>query len=116
MPARTHSPPSPDVELLRWKGCPSWPRALADLRAAMSEAGLDAQAVRIRDVESDGEARRLGFVGSPTIRVDGRDVVPPGPDAQPALTCRLYTRRDGRPSPLPDPAAVRAALAGAARA
>ena len=59
--------------------------------------------------------RASGFVGSPTIRVDGRDVQPPG--GEPAgLTCRVYRLRDGRISPLPDRADVargaRSALEG----
>ena len=41
------------------------------------------------------EAQTLGFPGSPTIRVDGRDVDPAGAGARPALTCRIYHRRTG---------------------
>jgi hypothetical protein len=88
------------VELLFWDGCPSHPRALADLRAALAAAGLpgDVELVEVRDAD---DAARLGFPGSPTIRLDGADVVPS--DEPPALACRLYRRRDGRPSPTPDP-------------
>jgi hypothetical protein len=50
-----------------------------------------------------------GFVGSPTIRIDGRDVVDPGGQA-PALNCRVYHRRDGRVSPTPDPEDLHDAL------
>ena len=38
-----------------------------------------------------------------------------GSDAEFALTCRLYRRRDGRISPTPDPADVRQALIHAAQ-
>jgi len=41
--------------------------------------------------------------------------VPPGGDEPTGLTCRLYRRRDGRPSPTPDPADLRDALAAAIR-
>jgi hypothetical protein len=51
-------------------------------------------------------------VGSPTIRVNGRDLQPPG-DEPVGLTCRVYRLRDGRISPLPDRAEVREALSGA---
>ena len=51
-------------------------------------------------------------MGSPTIRVNGRDLQPPG-DEPVGLTCRVYRLRDGRISPLPDRAEVREALAGA---
>jgi hypothetical protein len=101
--------PVPAVELLFWEGCPSHPAALADLRAALAERGLDPDGVVVREVVSDDDARREGFVGSPTIRLDGVDVVDPG-DEPPALNCRVYRLRDGRFSPVPDPADLRAAL------
>lgn len=98
------------VELLWWEGCPSHPAALADLRAAMDELGLDPASVEVREVATEAQARGEGFPGSPTIRVDGRDVQAPDPAAPPGLTCRVYRRRDGRVSPTPDPADVRDAL------
>ncbi len=100
------------VELLYWSGCPSHPRALADLREAMGELGLDPSQVEVREVASDEQAAAEGFIGSPTIRVDGRDIQPP-PEGEPTgLTCRIYHRRDGRISPTPDPLDLRAALDG----
>jgi hypothetical protein len=104
---------APHVELLWWEGCPSHPQALADLREAMAEAGLDPQSVEVREIRTDGEAEADGFPGSPTIRVDGADVQPPEEPEPPSLTCRVYRRRDGRISPLPDPEDVREALARA---
>ena len=51
-------------------------------------------------------------MGSPTIRVDGRDIQPPR--EQPAgLTCRVYRLRDGRVSALPDRQDVRDTLVNA---
>ncbi len=76
----------------------------------MSEAGLSPDSIEVRHVDTDGEAGRLGFVGSPTIRIDGEDIAPPG-DEPTGLTCRIYRLRDGRVSPLPDPADLREALA-----
>ena len=80
----------------------------------MEGAGLDPGSVVERPVESEGEARALGFVGSPTVLVDGVDAVDPG-DRPAALTCRLYRRRDGSASPLPDTEDLREALARATR-
>jgi hypothetical protein len=100
----------PRVELLWWEGCPSHPRALADLRAAMGQLGLDPADVAVREVATDQQAAGEGFPGSPTIRVDGRDVQPPGEGEPAALTCRVYRLRDGRVSPTPDPEDVREAL------
>ena len=101
-----------DVELLFWAGCPSYPRALEELHAAMADVGLDPSSVRVREVATDEDAEREGFVGSPTIRVGGRDIQPPQ-DEPVGLTCRIYHRRDGRLSPLPDPDEVRDALRAA---
>jgi hypothetical protein len=97
------------VELLWWDGCPSYPETRADLERVLAEEGLDA-AVEMVEVESDEQARRERFPGSPTIRVDGEDVFPPD-EAEPfSLTCRVYRLRDGRPSPTPDPADLREAM------
>src|SRR5919202_6406475 len=101
------------VELLWWAGCPSHPRALDELREVMREEGLDPGAIELVEVESDEQARRERFPGSPTIRVDGRDVVEPGDGEPLTLTCRVYRTPDGRFSPLPDPDDVRAALRAA---
>jgi hypothetical protein len=106
--------PAPRIELLWWEGCPSHPRALADLRDVLDDLGLDPEAVDVRHVGTDAEAAEERFVGSPTIRVDGRDVQPPR-DEPVGLTCRVYRLRDGRVSPTPDPADVRDAIVQATR-
>ncbi len=84
------------------------------LREAVAEAGLEPGSVEVREIDTEAAAAREGFVGSPTIRIDGADLQPP-PEGEPAgLTCRIYRRRDGTTSPLPDPADLRDALAAAA--
>jgi hypothetical protein len=103
---------TPRVEFLWWQGCPSWERALADLRAELAALGLDPQAIELREVSTDADARREEFVGSPTIRIEGRDIQDPG-DEPAGLSCRVYRLRDGRISALPDPADVREALKNA---
>jgi hypothetical protein len=103
----------PRVELLFWDGCPSHPKALEDLRAAMADVGLDPDTVLVREVDTDQRAERERFVGSPTIRVDGEDVDPPTDEEPVGLTCRVYRLRDGRISPTPDPAVLRVALSNA---
>ena len=102
---------TPRIELLWWSGCPSWGRALAELREQAASLGLDPGAIEAREIATGEEAEREGFVGSPTIRIDGRDVQPTEEPA--GLTCRVYRLRDGRVSPLPDRADVRDALARA---
>jgi hypothetical protein len=97
------------VEFLYWDGCPSHPEALSDLRDAMSELGLDPDTVEVREIDTGDAADEERFTGSPTIRIDGRDVQ--DPQGEPVgLTCRVYLRRDGRVSAVPDPDDLRDAL------
>ncbi len=97
------------VELLWWNGCPSWERAITELRQEMAAVGLDPDSLEVREVASEDVAEREEFTGSPTIRIDGADVQPPG-DEPAGLTCRVYRLRDGRYSPLPDRENLRDAL------
>jgi hypothetical protein len=90
------------VELLWWEGCPSYPRALEQLRAVLTEESLDPDSVEVRHVDSDEQAERE--------RIDGEDVVPPGEGDPIGLSCRVYRLRDGRSSPIPDPEDLRDAI------
>jgi hypothetical protein len=80
------------------------------LREEMEKKGLDPDSIEVREIDTESAARQGQFVGSPTIRVNGVDVQPPVDGAPTGLTCRVYRRRDGRVSPLPDPEDVRGAL------
>jgi hypothetical protein len=84
------------------------------LREAVEEAGFDPGSIEVREVDTQESAEREEFVGSPTIRVDGRDIQPPVEGEPTGLACRVYRRRDGRTSPLPDPEDLRDALRPAA--
>ena len=98
-----------NVTFLYYEDCPSHDVALDRLQSIMSEEGVQAELAIIK-VETNEQAQRLQFIGSPTIRIDGQDVDPPGPDAYYALTCRAYQLEDGRISPLPSPDMIRRAL------
>jgi hypothetical protein len=104
--------PQPTVEFLWWDGCPSSDEALAELREEMVAVGLDPESVLVREIDTEADAQREEFVGSPTIRVDGRDIQPPE-DNPIGLTCRVYRLRDGRVAALPDREDVRAGLVAA---
>jgi hypothetical protein len=93
-----------EVELLYWEGCPSYPAALADLRAALG----DEVEIALREILTEDDAIAGRFPGSPTIRVDGVDLFPI--DDPPSLSCRVYRLADGRYSPTPDPGELRARL------
>lgn len=78
------------VEILYVSECPSHPAAVKlvkDVLAAESVA-TDIHEVLVRDERMAGE---LKFLGSPTIRINGRDVADESQTARNfALSCRLY--------------------------
>lgn len=85
----------PVVEILYFEGCPNHPGAAALVERIAAETGV-APAVRLVEVETVEEAKRLRFLGSPTIRVDGCDIEP-GADERDmfVLACRVYTTDAG---------------------
>jgi hypothetical protein len=99
----------PDIELLWWEGCPSTDKARGELREALADLGLHGAPIREREIETDADADAVGFVGSPTILIDGEDLAPVL-DEPAGLNCRIYRRRDGRIAPTPDPDDLRDAL------
>ena len=98
-----------DIELLYWEACPSYPEARELLEEVLAAGGVEAD-IRMTHVGTDAEAERLRFPGSPTIRIEGRDVDARGAAAPPSLTCRVYYLADGRPSPIPSREELEAAL------
>jgi hypothetical protein len=98
------------VELLYWEGCPSHPEARELLEDVLRERGLDVD-IHVRHVGTREEAVELAFPGSPTIRIDGRDIDPTGAADPPALSCRIYHLPDGRVSPIPSREQLEEALA-----
>ena len=78
------------VEVLYSRGCPCYPDAVALVERVRDELGIAAE-VRTVLVPDEGAAERARFPGSPTVRVDGRDVEPGSdPPVEITLDCRLY--------------------------
>ena len=82
-----------DIELLYFDGCPSWRRAWNDLGSALAATETQAR-VWLRDVGDLSEEQLWGFGGSPTVRIDGRDLE--GYEGPPLLACRRYAGNEGR--------------------
>jgi hypothetical protein len=58
-------------------------------------AGADDQ-IRLRCILDDSAARRERYLGSPTVRIDGRDVGPGASDRLDfGMKCRLYATGGG---------------------
>jgi SAM-dependent methyltransferase len=101
------------VELLVVPDCPNRPVAAARLRQALDAAGLRDTGFDTRTVTSLAEAQRIGFAGSPTILINGRDPFA-DPERVPGLSCRLYRTASGLTS-APDLDELSAAVARAAQ-
>jgi hypothetical protein len=96
-------------EVLYFDGCPTYETATKTLQAVLAEEGVEAE-VELVAVNTDEEARRLRFPGSPTIRVDGHDLFPAPEREDWRLGCRVYATPEGlRGSPTAE--MLRAALA-----
>ena len=98
------------IDFLYWEECPSHEEALACLRAVLAEEGVR-DTIVVTHVATEAQARALAFPGSPTIRIESRDIQAEGATAAVGrLTCRLYLLEDGRPSPLPSREMIRRGL------
>ena len=78
------------VEVLYVADCPSHPAAVKLVRDVLAAEGIKAEVseVLVRDEQMAGE---LNFLGSPTIRIDGRDVAGESKTTKNfSLSCRLY--------------------------
>ena len=83
------------VEVLYSDGCPNYEPVLSRLRALIAAAGVEAEVQSLLVVDPE-DAERERFLGSPTVRVDGRDVEPgAGQRTDFGLKCRLYVTQDG---------------------
>jgi proline dehydrogenase len=100
------------IELLASETCPHAVATASLIRAVLADEGLDVP-VEIVPVRTLDEARALDFHGSPSIRVGGREILPPPRDAPITLTCRQSSSADASAGSLPDAAAIREAVAAA---
>jgi hypothetical protein len=100
-----------DVELQIIPGCPHTDGATKLLRQALDDMGQGHVAVKTRVIATDDEAREHAFVGSPTFRVNGRDLFGDH-RATPGVCCRLYRTSSGM-APLPEMRALQQMLSRA---
>lgn len=81
------------ITIQYFDGCPNW--KIADervknvIRASSAHVDLDYQLI-----DSPETAERLGFHGSPTILIDGRDLFATGEEPV-GLSCRTYRTEVG---------------------
>lgn len=102
--------PEPEIEFLYFEDCPSHEAALERLQTVAIEFALSPDTIRVIRVDTEAAAEQYGFPGSPTIRIDHRDIDPASQDDPPALACRAYRHVDGRITALPPLPLLRQAL------
>ena len=101
------------VEILSFAGCPNHGPARKTVERILQELGLAAE-IREVDVPDSETAERLRFLGSPTLRVDGRDVELGADErSDDVFGCRIFRTREGLRGQ-PDEGWIRAALLEAA--
>jgi hypothetical protein len=90
------------VEMLHTMDCPNAVEFLPRLQALVADAGL-IEPIQVRRIDDVEQAERERFLGSPTVRVNGRDVDPSaGRREDYGLSCRLYAGPDGLRGTPPD--------------
>lgn len=78
------------VDVLYFDGCPNHEPTVELAQRVVSDLGVEAEVNEI-SVASAEDAETHRFLGSPSVRVNGRDIEP-GADARSsyALSCRMY--------------------------
>lgn len=98
-----------EITIQYFDGCPHW--KMADQRLRKVFADLSANpTVSYELIDSPEAAERVGFRGSPTILVDGRDPFSRG-DEPVGLSCRVFATEEG-PQGAPTEAQLRKVLGG----
>ncbi len=80
----------PVIEVLYLEGCPNLEPTVALARDVAAELGIAAE-IREVEVRDEADAKRLRFLGSPTVRVNEVDIDPEAvARTDYAFSCRLW--------------------------
>jgi glutaredoxin len=84
-----------EIEFLYFDGCPYHKTAFKHLNEVLKEEKIEAKVERI-NVKSNEEAKKLRFLGSPSVRINGKDI---DKNAQKlrdyGMKCRVYLTEEG---------------------
>jgi hypothetical protein len=82
------------ITIQYFEGCPHWKLADERVQAVLRALGRHDVKMEHQLIDSPQMAERVGFHGSPTILIDGRDPFVTG--AEPVgMTCRVYRTEEG---------------------
>src|SRR6266436_7957884 len=89
------------IEVLYFDGCPNHKPAVERVQELLREEGVSAELLEV-NVGDASIVQQVGFLGSPSVRVNGLDVEPEARAAREyGMMCRTYAvngRREGLPS------------------
>ena len=78
------------IEVLYFEGCPNHIPAMEIMREILKSLGREDEIHEV-EVNTQAEAEAIGFVGSPSVRVNGTDIEPWARTANTfGLSCRTY--------------------------
>jgi hypothetical protein len=98
------------ITIQYFDGCPHWRLADERVRKVLRDVGAGDVALDYELIDSPETAERVGFHGSPTILVDGRDPFATGSEPV-GMSCRVFSTEDG-PQGAPTEAQLERLLAG----
>jgi hypothetical protein len=103
------------IELLKIPGCSGADVGHDRLRKVLDALGIS-ETIRTIEIATEEQAVQFHFLGSPTLRINGRDVdSPANRTARYAVACRLY-RSAGLADNAPSVAAIRRSVNDAVEA
>jgi len=89
------------VEVLYFEGCPNHAPTVERVRAELVSRGLPKEIEEV-EIHNQAEAEAIGFVGSPSVRINGLDIEREARNLKSfGMSCRTYlegTVRSGSPS------------------
>jgi hypothetical protein len=89
------------IEVLYFDGCPNHKPAVERVQQLVREERVSAEVLEVK-VSGASIAQKVGFLGSPSVRVNGLDVEAEARTAREyGMMCRTYSvggRREGLPS------------------
>src|SRR5579863_9296854 len=86
------------IEVLYIEGCQHLPAAIDAVKKAMEQHALTCPIIETK-VEDQGMAVSIGFLGSPTVRINGLDIEPSARQRIAfGIMCRRYEGSGGVPS------------------
>lgn len=98
------------VEILYFPGCPNHQSTAQRVREVAQEMGVDVD-ITERDVTGVEDPAALGFRGSPTVLIDGKEIESTVTEPTAKLGCRTFSSGTG----VPEKELLMQAMAEAAR-